>query len=76
MSTPTREAQANAVTIEQVPAALLSPADRAAYIARALAGEDVYAYWSAAGWNIWIGDEMDMKTGYRGVRHYLGEEAL
>lgn len=39
----------------------------------AMAGEDVYAYDSAAGISVWDGTMVDASTGYRGVRVFVGE---
>lgn len=46
------ERRKNVKSLRQCPG--LSPEARASLIARAQAGEDVYAYSSAAGWNVWI----------------------
>jgi hypothetical protein len=69
---PTREARDNAATIKSVPPELLDEQRRAAYIARALAGEDVYAYHGAAGWNVWDIEAGTPENGYNG-RVELGE---
>lgn len=66
---PTVSAAQNAASIEAAyRASVLSRADFVAYFAEAQAGRDVYAYESAAGWNLWIGYVVDSTTGYRGVR--------
>lgn len=46
------EQNENVRSIKRVPG--LSPDARRVLLARAKAGEDVYAYHAAAGWNVWI----------------------
>ncbi len=51
----------NAESIKRIPCALISDEARAAYLARAAAGEDVYAYVAAGDgsdpvWNLWDWD--------------------
>jgi hypothetical protein len=53
--------QDNVNSLRQAP---LSRHERRGLIARAKAGEDVYAYRSRAGWNLWAD----------GMRRYLGQD--
>ena len=67
----------NAATIDAAHAAGVLPDNvYVQYLEWALAGRDIYCYDSAAGWNLWLGYEIDGRTGYRGVRIPLsGQEA-